>query len=177
MALSERFGFWAGTGFCKKWQRGKDSIAVFPVQLHHPLQRQIEKVNRLYRKDLPEETGELFRPVALDRKYPIAGKAFECQYLFPAKKRSIDSISMKGRGYHIMKNGLQKAGKHSSQVAAISNRGGTHTLRHSFATHMPEHGISIHALQELKGHADVKATEISTRVMRRDRKRLTSPLD
>ena len=76
-----------------------------------------------------------------------------------------------------MKNGLQKAGKHSSQLAAISNRGGTHTLRHSFATHMPEHGISIHALQAFLGHADVKATEISTRVMRRDRKRLTSPLD
>ena len=76
-----------------------------------------------------------------------------------------------------MKNGLQKAGKHSSQIAAISNRGGTHTLRHSFATHMPEHGINIHALQELMGHPDVKATEISTRVMRRDRKRLASPLD
>lgn len=177
MALNERFGFWAGTGFCKRWQRGKDCIAVLPVELHRPLQRQIEKVSRLYRKDLCEETGELFLPVALDRKYPIAGKAFECQYLFPAKKRFIDSISMKVRRDHIMKNGLQKAGKHSSQVAAISNRGVTHTLRHSFATHMPEHGINIHALQGFMGHADVKTTEIHTHAMRRDLKRPTSPLD
>jgi len=35
-----------------------------------------------------------------------------------------------------MKNGLQKVGTFSSQVAAISKRVGTHTLRHSFATHM-----------------------------------------
>ena len=76
-----------------------------------------------------------------------------------------------------MKNGLQKAGKHSSQVAAISKRVGTHTLRHSFATHMLEHGINMRTLQELMGHADVKTTEIHTHVMRRDLKRLTSPLD
>ena len=76
-----------------------------------------------------------------------------------------------------MKNGLQKAGKHSSQVAAFSKRVGTHTLRHSFATHMLEHGINMRTLQELMGHVDVKTTEIHTHVMRRDLKRLTSPLD
>ena len=76
-----------------------------------------------------------------------------------------------------MKNGLQKAGKHSSQVAAISKRVGTHMLRHSFATHMLERGINIRAFQELMRHADVKTTEIHTHAMRRDLKRPTSPLD
>ena len=55
--------------------------------------------------------------------------------------------------------------------------GSAHTLRHSFATHMLEHGINMRTLQELMGHADVKTTEIHTHVMRRDLKRLTSPLD
>ena len=48
---------------------------------------------------------------------------------FPARKRSIDSISGKKCRYHVMKNGLQKVGTFSSQVAAISKRVGTHTLR------------------------------------------------
>ena len=76
-----------------------------------------------------------------------------------------------------MKNGLQKAGKHSSQFAAISKRVGTHTLRHSFATHMLEHGINMRTLQELTRHADVKTIEIHTHALRRDLKRPTSPLD
>ena len=96
---------------------------------------------------------------------------------FPARKRSIDSISGKERRYYVMKNGLQKAGKHSSQFAAISKRVGTHTLRHSFATHMLEHGINMRTLQELTRHADLKTIEIHTHALRRDLKRPTSPLD
>ena len=76
-----------------------------------------------------------------------------------------------------MKNGLQKVGTFSSQVAAISRRVGTHTLRHSFATHMLERGINMRTLQELMRHPDVKTTEIHTHAMRRDLKRPTSPLD
>ncbi|HAQ97885.1 MAG TPA: hypothetical protein DCR61_00890 [Verrucomicrobiales bacterium] len=165
---SERFGFWPGTGFGKRWQRVKDRIAVLPVQLHRPLQSQIEKVNTIHRKDLPFD---------LDRKYPIAGKAFEWQYPFPARKRSIDSISRKERRYHVMKNGLQKAGKRSSQVAAISKRVGTHALRHYLPPICWSTVSPIRPLQELRVDADVKTTEIYTHVMRRDLKRLTSPLD
>ncbi len=67
--------------------------------------------------------------------------------------------------------------KRAATKAGIDKKVGCHTLRHSFATHMLENGVNIRVLQELLGHANVKATEIYTHVMSRDLRELQSPLD
>ncbi len=53
----------------------------------------------------------------------------------------------------------------------------SHTLRHSFATHLLELGVNIRVVQKLMGHKDAKTTEIYTHVLQRNLDAVQSPLD
>ena len=158
-------------------QGAQDRLTLLPQTLVAPLQRHLIKVQAQHDEDLAEGYGNASLPYAIARTYPNAGQAWVWQYVFPAAKRACDPRSGVERRHHVSATVLQKVVKAAIQRAGIAKHGSCQTLRHSFATHLLEHGYDIRTVQELLGHKDVKTTMVYTHVLQRGGKGVRSPLD
>ncbi len=167
----------------------KDRAVPFPRKLVAGLRKQVEEVRRLHREDLQLGAGWVWLPYALAAKYPNAGKSWNWQYVFPAQNlsreprpREADEAAsgeeeLQLRRHHIHENSVQKMVAAAVKKAGLSKPASSHTLRHSFATHLLESGQDIRTIQELLGHADVSTTMIYTHVSKLGATGVLSPLD
>ncbi len=64
-----------------------------------------------------------------------------------------------------------------AKLVGIQKRVTPHMLRHSFATHLLEQGVSLKPIQVLLGHNSRKTTELYTRVSVQEIGKIKNPLD
>lgn len=156
---------------------GKDRTTLLGQSIVVELQAHLLEVKALFDQDRVDHVAGVYLPNALDKKYPNAGITWGWQYVFPSKTLSTDPRTGIIRRHHLDDSGLRKAIGVAKSKVGIDKRVTSHTLRHSFATHLLETGTNIRVVQKLLGHADVKTTEIYTHVLQQNLQALVSPLE
>ena len=121
---------WNGKG-------AKHRITTLAPELITELQYQVQIVKKHLERDLIRTAyNGVWMPDALARKFPSAAKSLGWQYLFPSTKLSFEPGTENLRRHHYDESAINKLIRATRKKAAIEKEVTSHTLRHSFATHL-----------------------------------------
>jgi len=157
---------------------GKDRLCPLPESLKIALRAHLEAVRNTFEADLSrDDLAGVHLPEALARRHSNAGKDWRWQWIWPSREISKDPRSGLMRRHHVLDGTYQSAVSEAGKRAGLTKRITSHTLRHSFATHLLEDGVDIRTVQDLLGHKNIETTQIYLHVMRKPGAGVRSPLD
>ena len=116
-----------------------------------------------------------------ERIVPIGGYAAEALNIYIKKTRPrlmenkpgrVDALFLNNRGGRLTDRGVRWLIKKYAALVKIDPGTSPHTFRHSYATHMLDHGADLRTVQELLGHARLSTTQIYTHLSRERIKRV-----
>ena len=108
-----------------------------------------------------------------ERLVPVAGKNFEELKLYIdwarpqlLQEKKTDALFIgANKGVQMDKQSLYIRIKMLARKAKIKKKVGTHTLRHSIATHLLSSGMKLERIQQFLGHGDLDSTQIYTHLV------------
>ena len=111
-----------------------------------------------------------------ERIIPIGKRAREAiiKYLEKVRTKLLkgnfsEALFLSRLGKKISRQSVWKLIKQYAKKANIKREIKPHTIRHSFATHLLQHGADLRSVQEMLGHSDISTTQIYTHI---DKERL-----
>ena len=112
----------------------------------------------------------VFGKGAKERKVPIADYAVEYIILYikevrnKSEHKKSDYLFLNKQGNPLSRVYFFKQVRKYSELADITTTVSPHTLRHSFATHLLNHGAQLRIVQGMLGHTNIATTQIYTHV-------------
>ncbi|MEM6979241.1 MAG: integron integrase [Planctomycetota bacterium] len=130
----------------------------------------------LARRDADHKTGGIIKPIGAVGRRSVSYDP-NWYFLFPSRTTSIDPLTGLTARWHRHSDAYHRSVVRAAADAGIRKRVGTHTLRHSYATHQLMDGVDIRTIQRDLGHKDVSTTMIYTHVSLYSNRQVSSPLD
>ncbi len=154
----------------RDWQSLRDRAIL---ELFYASGLRVSELVTLRLEDVNLESGVLLclGKGSKQRLIPVGGKALEAmeKYLTKGrtailKGRALDVIFVSRLGKKLSRQSAWKIIKQYARKAGVKKNIKPHTMRHTFATHLLEHGADLRSVQEMLGHSDISTTQIYTHV-------------
>jgi len=110
-------------------------------------------------KVLGKRNKERIIPFSNNMKHLFTEYLKEKKKTFANKSETLFMTSEGNKIYH--KLAYRIVNKYLAQVTTLDKKS-PHVLRHTFATHMLNHGADINSIKEILGHANLSATQVYT---------------
>jgi len=151
-----------------KSKLGKRDIAI--IELIYSAGLRVSEVNNLNLADVDLSMnqavifgkGSKYRSVIFSQSTSnILKEYLNIRESYEAKEKS---FFLSNSGKRLSIRSVQHIIKKYIKIAGLNPKYHTHTLRHSFATHLLDGGADLRVVQELLGHSSPKTTEIYTHI-------------